>query len=173
MNDIIIAGNGLSRKSIDIGALKGALKCPLYACNLGYVDLPYDKVFAIDNQIINELQLNGVNYIDVPEDMKWEPSELHQLYRPRNNTGMVAIQYAINEGYKTLHLLGFDFLLPSENQIMSNVFAGHPLYGPQTACSLEDSHNRIRFMNWMIASNKDVTSKFYFPENSHEPSLQK
>ncbi len=162
--DIIVAGNGLSRKFYDFNAIKGALKCPLFACNLAWKDLPYDSLFAIDDQIIKELRNKKIEFVDVPDDMKWEPEEINYPYRARNNTGMVAIQWAINLGYKKIHIFGFDFLLPTDQEKLSNVFAGHPLYGPETACSVQDSYGRAKYLSWMIDKNKDVEFKFYFPE---------
>lgn len=165
MSDFIVVGNGLSRKKFNFTEIKRALNAPLAACNLGYMDLPYDYLFAIDDQIIEELIANNIEYIPVPDVMKWEPIELHGLFRPRNNTGMVAITWAIQQGYKNLHIYGFDFLLEEPEKKMSNVFAGHPLYGADTACSVDDSYRRMTYLDWMIHQNSDVKFNFYFPKD--------
>lgn len=160
---ILIVGNGLSRKSFDFLQVKRTIQCPLYACNLGYTDLPYDKVFAIDDGVIEELKSQNIPFQDVPEEMKWEPKE-YRSPSPRNNTGMVAMQYAINEGYNELLCFGFDFLLRDAEKVASNVFEGHPLYGADTKCSLPDSHARKGYLGWMMAQNPDVKFHFIFPE---------
>lgn len=160
---VLIVGNGLSRKSFNFVDIKGASQCPLYACNLGYTDLPYDKVFAIDDGVIAELKSKNIAFQDVPEEMKWEPAE-YRSPSPRNNTGMVAMQYAINEGYTELLCFGFDFLLDSAEKIASNVFEGHHLYGAETKCSIPDSYARRGYLGWMMAQNPDVKFHFIFPE---------
>lgn len=159
---ILIVGNGLSRKSYNFQSLKGELKCPLYACNLGYTDLPYDKLFAIDDGVIEELKSKGIPFVEVPEEMKWEPVEFRYPFpSPRNNTGMVAMQYAIEEGYNELHCYGFDFLSNSESMISSNVFSGHRLYGEETKCSIPDSYARREFLDWFVKKHSNVIFKFY------------
>jgi hypothetical protein len=161
MSDVIIVGNGKSRLKFNFPKIKKERNCPLFACNLGYIDLPYDKLFAIDEQIIRELIEKNISFIDVPDSMKWEPAEVN-IHRPRNNTGMVAMQWAIFEGYRNLHLYGFDFVLDTPEEKMSNVFAGHHLYGPETACSFADSFNRLKYLKWMQDKNPDVNFTFYF-----------
>lgn len=163
-NPIIIVGNGITRTSIDLNKYKEETGFPLYSCNLGYQELNSDKIFAIDEKIKNHLKANRIPYEKVPTHMEYEPIQ-YNSNPPRNNAGMVAMQYAINEGYNHLLLYGFDFLIKNPEKKMSNIFHGNEYYSPETQCSYQDTFGRIRYLHWMLTENKNVLFEFIYDQD--------
>ena len=163
MKTILIAGNGKSRLNYDLNKIKRDLNVPLYVCNLAYINLDYDRVFAIDDQVKLYLEEDQITYTRVSIEDEYEPIEYRgSLIRPRNNAGMVAMKFAINEGYTNLNLYGFDSLVSDdENEIMSNIFENEPAYTEETRCSYVDSVSRKRYFIWFKNKYSNVTFNFY------------
>jgi hypothetical protein len=137
----------------------------IYGCNLLYQEFMPDYLFAIDPFMVEQIKIDApaCQFRETPQDEQFEPAEANPA-RPRNNTGMVAMLNAIRDGNTVLNLVGFDFVLSSVENCVSNLFDGQPGYGPETRCSLADTYNRCKYFIWFSQQHKNVTFRFIFPE---------
>lgn len=162
---VIIAGNGLSRLHFDLNRFKVAVSCELYACNLAHKNvtpdgLDADLVFAIDNNV-REYIKSKCPTVELGEEWRYEPYEYWKSEnRPFNNSGSIAIQWAIKNGKKDIHLFGFDCLIDGFKKT-ENVFAGNEFY--KNKLSEFENIGRINYLNWIIETNSAV--KFYIYYN--------
>ena len=113
MNKIPVAiiGNGLSWKTVNLKLIQEIM--PVYGCNALYRKFTPDKLFAIDDGIIGEIIQSSFpldKFIVPPKDEQYEPAEYNPL-RPRENTEMVSMRYAIKDGFNQLNRYGMDFLI--------------------------------------------------------------
>lgn len=163
MITVQIAGNGTSRLSLtnEINGLSKTFNYPIYSCNLGYETLNYTKLFVIDEKMKSIINSKGISYEKIPYEMEFEPKEFNSN-QPRNNTGMIAMQYAINSGYDRLLCYGFDFIIQNKEQKLSNIFDGKLGYEQETRCSYDDTFGRIRYLQYMIQKNPGVLFQFIF-----------
>lgn len=161
---VIIAGNGISRTHFDLNSLKDSIPCELYACNLAHKNvtpggLEADLVFAIDTNVKNFID-SKCPTVDLGQEWRYEPYEYHKSdNRPFNNSGYIAIQWAIQKGKREIHLFGFDCLIDSEKKI-DNIFKGSQFYDYQLS-DLEN-YGRIRYLNWLIETNSSVNFYIYY-----------
>jgi hypothetical protein len=165
-----IVGNGISRSSIDLSSLKD--KGSIIGCNALYRDfLDYDYLVAIDDGMIEELQenANDERLIIPPQDERWEDSRYSNIRR-RSNAGMNAMFEAIRMDHNKLYCLGFDFLLKSKESI-SNIYEDTNCYGPETHAVQSDNIYRIKYLNWCVRSNKDVSFTFVLPRDQKYESI--
>ena len=117
-----VLGNGKSRVGIDLHALKkyGAI----YGCNALYREFDPDVLVSTDPGISREIQasgwpLNRRHYTRKPfRDSGSMP--LHPNYKGMSS-GPNAVKIAIDDGMKTIFLVGFD--LGSTNNFFNNVYA--------------------------------------------------
>jgi hypothetical protein len=79
---------------------------------------------------------------------------------PRNNSGMYAMQRAIEKNSNVFMCLGFDFLINDSYLSCTNLFAGTKNYGAETHAKFEDNAGRIRYLEWFANKNKNVTFIF-------------
>lgn len=163
MKTIQIVGNGTSRLSLTnkINDLTNTFKYPIYACNLGYENLNYTKLFVIDDKMKTIISDRKIQYEKISVDMEYEPYVVNSN-RPRNNTGMVAMQFAIDIGYTRLICYGFDFIIQEKQQKLSNIFDGQIGYEEQTRCSYDDTFGRIRYLEYMLKNNQNILFQFVF-----------
>jgi len=174
-----IIGNGTSRLEFSITQIPSHIIT--YGCNgihRNYPPIthPYpDYVVAVDKGMVNEIRRGihsdpnlcfPLSRLLVPEDNDcWEPAECNPN-RPRMNAGMAAMRFAINHGKTQLFCFGFDFLLTTPDQAVSNIFDGSLNYGPETRANHADTPGRLHFLNWLTTKHPDVSFIFVFPENS-------
>lgn len=189
-----VIGNGKSRRHFQLKRLKG--KGTVYGCNALYRDtfvknnwdLP-DYLVAIDDKIITEIESSNFpsqRFIVPPAEEQFEPVDYHlelsgidkrglminnpglmeQIQTPRSNAGMNAMKEAIKKGARQVYLLGFDFILATEDST-TNVYEGTNAYGPETAAGHADSVNRTKYMNWFASKNHDVA--FIFVMENKQP----
>lgn len=190
-----VIGNGKSRRNFQLKYLKG--KGTVFGCNALYRDtfiknnwdLP-DYLVAIDPNIITEIESSNFpsqRFIVPPQEEQFEPVDYHlelsgidkrglmqnnpglveQIQTPRSNAGMNAMAEAIKKGAKQIFLLGFDFILATDEST-TNMYEGSNAYGPETAAGHADSVNRTKYMNWFTARNPDVSFVFVM-EDKKEP----
>jgi hypothetical protein len=161
----VIIGNGPSRNIIDLHKLAG--KAPLYGCNALYRDFhEWDYLVAIDDGMIDELHKERVdngNLIIPPEDERWESAN-YSNQRRRNNAGMIAMDYAIRHKNNLMYLLGFDFILEGEDSV-DNVYKNSDNYGPETHALEEDNYYRMKYFEWFVLENVDVSFIFVVPDH--------
>lgn len=159
-----IIGNGTSRKGFDLDLLRE--KGTSFGCNALYRDWEPDFLVAIDDKIIEEINMSSFpwqRFIVPPWTECYEPAEFNPR-QPRSNAGMNAMIEAIKREKTQLICLGFDFMSKQPEQCTSNIYEGTNAYGPETHASYEDSVNRIKYMNWFAHQNKEVQFVFVFNE---------
>ena len=179
-----VIGNGVSRAGFDLLLLKG--KGVVFGCNALYRDfqrsspkyvLP-DYLVAIDDPIITEIESSDFpssRVIIPPEKEKWEPVELHwgraatddwNPMRPRSNAGINAMIEAIKKGAETIYVLGFDSLVVTEGNALSNLYDGTDCYGLDTRANLQDTRNRMTYLGWLLEQNPKVNFVFCYPKQT-------
>ena len=176
MKTAFIIGNGTSRKGFDLARLKPY--GTIFGCNALYRDYPDhsipDFLVSIDDGIITEIEHSdfpSTRFIVPPVDERWEPVEANP-YRPRSNAGINAMREAIKMGYNQLICMGFDFMVMNDNkQSVSNVYDGTANYGMEVRARAEDNPGRIRYLQWLVASNPEVDFIFIFPDTVTSSTL--
>jgi len=161
-----IIGNGKSRKGFDLNILRPYGK--IYGCNALYREFHPDYLIAIDEGMIDEIrsQLSFPleRFIEPDFYEKFEPVALHPKGNvPRSNAGMNAMLEAIRHGNTQLIMIGFDFIVASEEVGTSNIFEGTKNYEGNTKATFADNANRMRFLNWFIDQNKEIDFIFTIP----------
>lgn len=165
---VAIIGNGTSRKKINLNVLRKHL--PIYGCNALYREIKCDKLFAIDDIIINEILQSSYpldRFVVPPYDEQFEPAEWN-VYRPRENTGMIAMRYAIKDGFNELHCLGMDFLINEAALNVANIFDGTNGYGPQTRANVNDCISRSNYFNWFVDQNPEIMFYGVYPDEFYK-----
>lgn len=133
MTTAFVLGNGISRKSIELPALRQWGK--IYGCNALYRDFEPDVLVATDRPISEQIQhsgyalshcfytrkpINGRGACSIPENI-WGYS-----------SGPVAVNLAAIDGNLKIYLLGFD-MGPAENGLFNNVYANTEFYKTSAA----------------------------------------
>ena len=165
MTTAFIIGNGTSRVPIPLSSLVG--KGTIFGCNALYRDFTdYDFLVSIDDQIIEEVRdkANDDRLIIPAEEDRWEHSD-YSKNRRRSNAGMNAMIEAVNRDCTKLYCLGFDFILKDETST-SNVYEDTNGYGPETHANEADNPFRVKYLNWYMQRNTDVTFTFVLPRDS-------
>ena len=164
-NPAFIIGNGESRRNFDLNHIKGV--APIFGCNALHRTFKSDWLVAVDQGMVDEISSSDfpVKFTLFPRSKseEYEPAEMHSrwaLRLPRNNSGMYAMQRAIEKDHNVLICLGFDFLINDSYLSCTNLFAGTKNYGAETHANFEDNAGRIRYLEWFANKNKDVTFIF-------------
>jgi len=163
-NPAFIIGNGESRRSFDLNEIKGV--APIYGCNALYREFSPDWLVAVDEGVIDEITSSKFpkesTLFPRSRAEEYEPADMHpgRNRYPRNNSGMYAMQRAIEKDHNVLLCLGFDFLINDSYLSCTNLFAGTKNYGAETHANFEDNAGRIRYLEWFARKNKDVVFIF-------------
>ena len=163
-NPAFIIGNGESRKYFDLNNLYDV--APIFGCNALYRTFKPDWLVAVDQGMMDEISSSNfpAEYTLFPRSKaeEYEPAEMHigRSGFPRNNSGMYAMQRAIEKDYNVLICLGFDFLIDDNYLSCTNLFAETANYGPETHAKFADNIGRIRYLEWFADKNKDVVFIF-------------
>jgi len=126
-----VLGNGISRKGIDLYALKKHGK--IYGCNALYREFEPDVLVSTDPGISKEIQESG-----------WPTGRRHYTRKPFSNSASIklepaykgmssgpnALNIACKDEHTTIFLLGFD--LGSVDQRFNNLYADSPFYKKST-----------------------------------------
>jgi hypothetical protein len=168
MNTAFIIGNGASRIGFNLTRLKPY--GTIYGCNALYRDFPDhsvpDVLVAIDDGIIAEIESSkfpSKRFVVPPIDERWEPAECN-IGRPRSNAGMNAMREAIKDGYDQLICIGFDFLMGSKDQFLSNLYDGTENYGSDTRANAGDNPGRVNYLQWLVRKHPEVDFIFIYPD---------
>ena len=159
MNKIaFVVGNGTSRKSIDIPALRG--KGTIYGCNALYREFSPDFLVAVDTKMILEINKSGYQHT-------------HQVWTNRNkafdkfvnfnffptskgwSSGPTALHMASDHNNETIYILGFDY--QGLGQYVNNIYAGTYNYKKTT-------DKATYFGNWL---KQTVTTIQKFPKKRY------
>lgn len=159
-----IVGNGSSRSGLN--PVRSA-RNTVYGCN-GYYrhhhHTTFDWLVAMDLEMISEI-LNSTFPRDKlyvpPYDRQFEPSAANPN-RPRNNSGMVAMELAIAQGHSHLRAYGFDSLIRSTAATVS-VYQGESCY--TRSDDLLTFYNRVCYLDWFIGQHPEITFEFVFPKH--------
>ena len=163
----LIIGNGISRKNYDLTKLND--KYTIFACNAYYRDNPYDSfdyLVSIDEAISKEIKDSDVPRVKIihpPLEDQFELPNYNKIYgtRYRSNAGMNAMLEAIKRKFKTLYIVGFDFLIKGD-LALSNMYDGSNCYGPETRANATDNLNRVQYFKWFV-QNHLVEYKICYP----------
>jgi len=163
-NPAFIVGNGESRRNFDLNAIKDV--SPIFGCNALYREFLSDWLVAVDEKMIDEISSSDypLEYTLFPRSLaeEYEPEDCHpgRSSLPKNNSGMYAMQRAIEKNYNVLICIGFDFLIQDRNLSCTNVFAGTQNYGPETHAVFEDNIGRIHYLEWFASKHSNVNFIF-------------
>jgi hypothetical protein len=163
-----VIGNGKSRENVQLENLRNY--GTVFGCNALYRDWYPDYLVAIDPGMIGEIENSDFpkeRFIVPPLDEQYEPPEIYSLpanaSTPRSNAGMNAMSEAVKMGFEQLVMIGFDFIVASEDVSMSNVYADTVNYGPETKTSFHDAARRMHYLNWFIDQHENVDFYFTYP----------
>lgn len=128
-----VLGNGTSRLQIkDLNELKS--KGPVFGCNALYREFTPDYLIAVDTKMIKEITLNDWHLQNEvwtnPNTLTKTISHLN-IFNPNKgwSSGPTALWFASTKAYKTIYILGFDYVgLGKDNQEVNNVYADTPNY---------------------------------------------
>lgn len=172
-NPAFIIGNGESRRNFDLNILKGV--SPTFGCNALYREFLPDWLVSVDEKMIDEITESDfpIEFTLFARSLaeEYEPEECHlgKTSLPRNNSGMYAMQRAIEKNYNILICLGFDFLIDDRHLSCTNMFAETQNYGPETHARFEDNVGRIHYLEWF--ANKHKEARFIFVLEDELPKV--
>lgn len=128
MNIGFVLGNGISRKSVNIEALR--LVGKIYGCNALYREFTPDVLVATDRPIAMQIQESGYAlknrfYTRKPLEGTGALKVLHDYYGYSSGPNAVAI--AANDKNQQIYMIGFD-MGPTLDNKFNNVYAGTDFY---------------------------------------------
>ena len=138
-HSIVVIGNGISRKNIDLWQLKKHYI--VYGCNAIYREYQPDILFCVDDRMCNELHVSGyskVHTVITPNKYSC-PSATHIKINSnwkKWNCGSLAVLYACQKNPENVYLAGFD--VKYSNGKYKNIYAGTAHYANQN--SVEQQH---------------------------------
>jgi hypothetical protein len=167
-----VLGNGVSRKNIDLHALKqyGVI----YGCNALYREFEPDYLVAVDVKMVNEIcksryQLTHEVWTNPNRSYK----KLHGLnyFHPSKgwSSGPTALWLASQHGYRRIYILGFDYKGIDDGQKFNNVYADSMNY-KRSSDSATYFGNWLRQTKTVVQEHQDIqyyrviTSENYCPE---------
>lgn len=159
-----IIGNGTTRKTFDLRMFKEEHET--IGCNAIYREMTPKYIVSIDNVILKELMNSPFpnERIIVPKEQR-EPAEFNE-FRPRENSGMLAMRHVISMGKKELWCIGMDFLVDDYDVNLGNIFDGTNGYGKETRATFRDTQNRCKYFDWFASKNPEVKFNMCFPVGS-------
>ena len=111
--NIVVIGNGISRKNINLWQLKEYYT--VYGCNAIYREFQPDILFCVDDRLCNEIHVCGyskVHTVITPNKYSC-PSATHIKINSKWkkwNCGALACLYAATQTPDTIYLIGFDIV---------------------------------------------------------------
>ena len=170
-NIAFVLGNGTSRKHIPLEPLKKHGK--VYGCNALYREFAPDHLVAVDTKMI--IEISEARY-QLQYNVWSNANKLTQktagikLMEPNKgwSSGPTAMLLASQHGYRTIYVLGFDYIgLGDKQEKVNNLYAGTENYVPKT-------NSPIPSQNWIIQWKKlyelNPNTKFFKVNKSTEPS---
>lgn len=128
MSTGFVLGNGISRKCVNIEALRSFGK--IYGCNALYREFTPDVLVATDRPIAMQIQESGYSltnrfYTRKPIDGTGALKVLNDYYGYSSGPNAVAI--AASDQNRRIYMLGFD-MGPTQDKKFNNVYAGTDFY---------------------------------------------
>ena len=110
---IVVVGNGLSRKDIDLWQLKE--QYIVYGCNAIYREFQPDILFCVDDRMCNEIHVSGYSKehtVITPNKYSCPLATHIKINSKWNkwNCGALACLYAATQKPTIIYLLGFDIV---------------------------------------------------------------
>lgn len=146
MNRAFVIGNGTSRASINLEALRDYGK--IYGCNAIYRDFIPDVLIGVDTKMVLEINQNQIQH----KTEFW--TNPNKAYLSMNNintfnpskgwsSGPTALWKASEDGADEVYILGFDYVgLGNSHEYVNNVYAGTLNYKKQ-------NEKATYFGNWL------------------------
>jgi len=167
-----VLGNGVSRKNIDLHALKqyGVV----YGCNALYREFEPNYLVAVDVKMVLEINKAGYQHRNEvwtnPNKSYAKIQNLNYFYPSKGwSSGPTALWLASQHWYEKIYILGFDYKGLSDGQKFNNVYADSMNYK-------RSSESATYFGNWLrqtknvVQEHKNIqyyrviTSENYCPE---------
>lgn len=128
MTIAFVLGNGISRRNIDLTALRPLGK--IYGCNALYREFEPDVLVATDRPIATQIQESGYslkhNFYTRKPLKDLGAKQLPPKYQGYSS-GPNALGLAASHGNLEIFMLGFD-MGPNENNLFNNVYADTEFY---------------------------------------------
>lgn len=126
MNTAFVMGNGTSRKHFDVEKLRG--KGNIYACNAVYRSFEPDVLIAVDPKMVHEIVADGYHHNHVVwtnyNNGYKEYTNLNYFQPSKGwSSGPTALAKAADDKYKTIYILGFDYMGLNGGKKFNNLFA--------------------------------------------------
>lgn len=168
-----VIGNGTSRQGLDFDSLHS--KGLVYGCNALYRDVIPDYLVAVDAKMVLEITNNNIqNKCSV-----WT-NEHNSFKNLRNinffkkskgwSSGPTALDLAVQNDHKEIHIFGFDYSgIGENNNKVNNVYAGTWNYK-------KENEKATYYGNWLrqtvsvIHNNKHIKFLRVIGENAFIPS---
>lgn len=157
-----VLGNGTSRKEINNQKLKNY--GVVYGCNALYREFAPDHLVCVDTKMITEIndaQYQHKHNVWSNRNKLTERTPNVKLMDPNKgwSSGPTALLLASQHGYKTIYILGFDYVGIGENkEFVNNIYAGSKNY--------KGTKDRATYYgNWqrqtMMCINQFPKTKYY------------
>ena len=157
-----VLGNGTSRKEINNQKLKNY--GVVYGCNALYREFAPDHLVCVDTKMITEIndaQYQHKHNVWSNRNKLTERTPNVKLMDPNKgwSSGPTALLLASQHGYKTIYILGFDYVGIGENkEFVNNIYAGSKNY--------KGTKDRATYYgNWqrqtMMCINQFPRTKYY------------
>lgn len=153
-----VIGNGPSRKEIDLSQLEQ--HGITLGCNALYREYFPKYLIAMDDKIITEIEHSNYpshRFIVPPEKERYEFTTGR-----RANSGMLAMEHAIINGYKKLYCIGFDSFFMG----LDNVFSGTENY--DNPATQDDAINRAIYMGHFARKYSGIEFNLVIPDDVRE-----
>lgn len=153
-----VIGNGPSRKDVDLHTLD--TYGITFGCNALYREYFPRYLIAMDDKIITEIEHSKFpshRFIVPPEKERYEFTTGR-----RANSGMLAMEHAITNGFKKLYCIGFDSFFKG----LDNVFAGSENY--DNPATVDDAVNRAIYMGHFARKYPGVEFNIVIPDDVRE-----
>lgn len=152
MTIAFVLGNGVSRRGLDLSALKAI--GPVYGCNALYREFTPDVLVATDRPISEKIQRLG--YAKTNRFYTRKPLEGLGAYPVIEqywgfSSGPLAVAHAAADSYEKIYMLGFD--MGPVNDKFNNIYADTEFYKKRDAAPTFTGN----WVNQIIQVTKDFT----------------
>jgi hypothetical protein len=157
-----VLGNGTSRKEINNQKLKNY--GVVYGCNALYREFAPDHLVCVDTKMITEIndaQYQHKHNVWSNRNKLTERTPNVKIMDPNKgwSSGPTALLLASQHGYKTIYILGFDYVgIGEDKEFVNNIYAGSKNY--------KGTKDRATYYgNWqrqtMMCINQFPKTKYY------------
>jgi len=158
-HDIVVVGNGISRKNINLWQLKEYYT--VYGCNAIYREFQPDILFCVDDRMCNEIHVCGYSKTHktiTPNKYSCSSAthiKIHSKWK-KWNCGALACLYAATQKPDTIYLIGFDIV----GKTYRNIYEGTLHYSRANS----EKPNQVEFATkqqllWTVHSFPNIQFK--------------